>query len=203
VIFVQPLWKNCYRISRETFPALLEKWVAILSGLWFSDKNLRPVRAIFYPLRINVSFFVGWFYQPRWKREPVNFGRRSHDARGGQWRQAMRTRLCGGISAALTFLLLFWSSKKVKRENFFWKYLLNFAGILSTFSENWNPKSDRLIFLRIVFSHFLGIFISNIGKNSQKIRLISYHFLKKIPMADKKNQPPTSVLPKLRHYLAG
>jgi hypothetical protein len=28
----------------------------------------------------------------------------------------MRTRLCGGIPAALTFLFLFWSSKKEKEE---------------------------------------------------------------------------------------
>ena len=39
------------------------------------------------------------------------------NARGGQCRQAMRTRWCGGISAELTFLLLFWSRKKVEEEN--------------------------------------------------------------------------------------
>jgi RHS repeat-associated protein len=40
----------------------------------------------------------------------------SHNARGPQCRQAMRTRRCGGISADLTFLVLFWSSKKVQRK---------------------------------------------------------------------------------------
>ena len=40
-----------------------------------------------------------------------------HDARGRQCRQAVQTRPCGGIPADLTFLLLFWSSKKVEEEN--------------------------------------------------------------------------------------
>ena len=39
------------------------------------------------------------------------------NACGWQSRQAMQTRQCGGISADLTFLLLFWSSKKVEEEN--------------------------------------------------------------------------------------
>ena len=38
------------------------------------------------------------------------------DACGWQRRQAVRTRLCGGIPADLTFLLLFWSSKKVEKK---------------------------------------------------------------------------------------
>ena len=68
-------------------------------------------------------------------------------ARGWQCRQAMRTRWCGGISADLTFLLLFWSSKKVEEENmngrlydpviarFFSpdKYVAN-----SSFTQNWD-----------------------------------------------------------------
>ena len=48
----------------------------------------------------------------KWKRQCLVF--RSHDARGRQCRQAKRTRLCGGIPADLTFLFLFWSSKKEK-----------------------------------------------------------------------------------------
>ncbi|MCL1850873.1 MAG: hypothetical protein FWF70_05675, partial [Bacteroidetes bacterium] len=39
------------------------------------------------------------------------------DACGWQCRQAVQTRLCGGIPADLTFWLLFWSSKKVEEEN--------------------------------------------------------------------------------------
>jgi RHS repeat-associated protein len=39
------------------------------------------------------------------------------NARGRQCRQAVRTRSCGGIPADLTFLLLFWSSKKVEERN--------------------------------------------------------------------------------------
>jgi hypothetical protein len=38
------------------------------------------------------------------------------NTRGQQCRQAVRTRLCGGIPADLTFLLLFWSSKKVEER---------------------------------------------------------------------------------------
>ena len=43
--------------------------------------------------------------------------REIEDARGGQCRQAVWTRGCGGISADLTFLLLFWSNKKAEEKN--------------------------------------------------------------------------------------
>ena len=41
----------------------------------------------------------------------------TENACGRQRRQAVQTRPCGGIPADLTFLLLFWSSKKVEEEN--------------------------------------------------------------------------------------
>ena len=50
-------------------------------------------------------------------------GELGYDARGRQCRQAMQTRRCGfsrfarNRPADLTFLLLFWSIKKVKEEN--------------------------------------------------------------------------------------
>ena len=53
-------------------------------------------------------------------------GEFGYNARGRECRQAMQTRRCGGIPADLTFLVLFWSSKKVQRESH--ERLLNEVG---------------------------------------------------------------------------
>jgi RHS repeat-associated protein len=67
------------------------------------------------------------------------------DACGRQCRQAVQTRLCGGISADLTFLLLFWSSKKVEENRGFTghEHYPELNNIINMNGRLYDPKIGR------------------------------------------------------------
>ena len=80
---------------------------------------LCPNKLYYNPTAMRAVIY-NFFNQPTCATTTANIQLREFEienACGWKCRQAVQTRLCGGIPADLTFWVLFWSSKKVQEEN--------------------------------------------------------------------------------------